>query len=105
MLTSEFVDGVRDEVYKGWTKGAWRRESGDVCIVGAMDRVALRNLTEGGPKAHALAKKEICHTAAEMFPDIFKGSIPGINDYGSTTKDDVLALLDKTAMRLAEAGQ
>jgi len=105
MLTSDFVDSVRDEVYKGWTKGAWRRDSGDVCIVGAMDRVALRNLTEGGPKAHALAKKEICKTAAEMFPDLFVGDIPSLNDNHATTKDDVLALLDKTAMRLAEAGE
>ena len=105
MLTSDFVDSVRDQVYQGWTKCAYRRSNGDVCILGAMDRVALQNLTEGGPKAHALAKKEICKTAAEMFPDIFEGNIPGLNDHCATTKDDVLALLDKTAMRLAEVGE
>lgn len=105
MLTSEFIDQSRDEVYKGWAQGSYRDHLGNVCILGAMDRVALRNISEGGVNAHALAKVEICHTAAEMFPDLFNGRIPGFNDNAATTKDDVLALLDKTAMRLAEAGE
>lgn len=104
MRTSDFVDSVRDEIYKGWAKGSYRDTNGNVCILGAMDRVALQHLPEG-VTAHALAKKEICHTAAEMFPDVFEGNIPGINDHSATTKDDVLALLDKTAMRLAENGE
>ena len=105
MLTSEFVDSARDEIYQGWTQGSYRDDNGDVCILGALDRVALRNLQNGGPNAHARAKKEICKTAAELFPDVFQGSIPALNDMYSTSKDDVLALLDKTAMRLAEAGE
>lgn len=104
MKTSEFIDEVRDSLFAGWTQGSYRRENGDVCILGALDRVALRNLGQDGVRTCAKARKELTKTAAEMFPGEFFGDIPSWNDCHAS-HDDVLNLCDKTAMRLLEAGE
>lgn len=105
MLTSDFIQDTRDEIFQGWAQRSYRQDNGNVCILGAMDRVALRNIQNGGIPAHALAKNTICQVAAELFPDDFSGSIPSFNDRHNTSKDDVLALLDKASLKLAEVGQ
>ncbi|AAN12799.1 hypothetical protein OPTIMUS_144 [Mycobacterium phage Optimus] len=107
MKTSEFVASARDEIYQGWTKNSYRNDQG-VCILGALDRVALHNLhldTEETVKARAKAEAEIKKMAEELFPDIWSGDIPALNDNWSTTKDDVLNLLDKTTIGLEERGE
>lgn len=103
MKTSEFIAEARDEIYMGWTKKAFRNDQG-VCVIGALDRVALRHLVSGGARNRALAQIELKRTAAEMFPDVFHGSIPLFNDNSQTTKDDVLALMDKATIGLEEKG-
>lgn len=104
MQVSTFLDESRDEIYAGWTKNAYRRDSGEVCLIGALDRVAMRHLGDDGVKARAKAQKELCKTAAEMFPEEFWGDIPSWND-GHATKQDVLDLLDKTALKCLERGE
>ncbi|AWH13963.1 hypothetical protein SEA_HALLEY_152 [Mycobacterium phage Halley] len=107
MKTSEFVSQARDEIYQGWTQNSYRTDQG-VCVLGALDRVALHNLHQGPEetvKARAKAQKEIEKMAEELFPDAWNGSIPALNDSFSTTKDDVLNLLDKTTIGLEERGE
>ena len=104
MKTSEFVAQARDEIHGGWVQGSYRNEQG-VCILGALDRIALRNLQAGGVQARAVAQQEIEKMAQELFPDIWRGNIPELNDMFRTTKDDVLNLMDKTIIGLEEHGQ
>ncbi|ASZ74218.1 hypothetical protein SEA_HANNACONDA_144 [Mycobacterium phage Hannaconda] len=107
MKTSEFVASARDEIYQGWTKNSYRNDQG-VCILGALDRVAMHNLhidVEETVKARAKAEAEIKKMAKELFPDVWDGDIPALNDRYDTTKEDVLALLDKTTIGLEEKGE
>lgn len=104
MKTSQMVNEGRDELYQGWTQGDYKNEQG-VCVLGALDRVAMRHLANGGVKARAEAQKEIEKMAAELFPDVWRSSIPGLNDSYRTTKEDMLNLLDKTAISLEEHGR
>ena len=104
MKTSEFIDAARDELHMGWVQRSYS-DGQSVCVIGALDRVALRHLGNGGIIARAQAQQELEKTAAEMFPDIWSGNIPDLNDYYRTTKDDMLALLDKCSLKLDEVGR
>ncbi|WPH57783.1 hypothetical protein [Mycobacterium phage WXIN] len=104
MKTSEFIAEARDELFQGWTQGSYRSAQG-VCVLGALDRVVMRHLTNGGVTARAEAQVEISKMAQELFPDIWQGNIPSLNDYFSTTKDDMLNLLDKSVIGLEEVGR
>lgn len=97
MLTSEFINESRDEINAGWTQRTYRNDDDDCCVLGALDRVAMRHLGNGGIRARALAQKEIKEAAGIMFPDLFTGSITNLNDNHLTTKQDMLDLMDKAS--------
>lgn len=103
MQTSEFVAQARDEISMGWVKGSFRNTQG-VCVMGALDRVAMKNILNGGIQAHTPAQSAIQEQFREMFPDIQKVSIPGFNDSGLMTKQDILNGMDKTIIGLEEKG-
>ena len=104
MKTSEFVSQARDEIHMGgWTQGAYRNTEG-VCVIGALDRVAMRNLQNGGIQAHKPAQAALLEKAREMFPGTIAHSIPGYNDASGRTKQDTLDMFDKTIIGLEERG-
>lgn len=103
MKTSEFIDEARGEIYgNGWVQGDYANDDG-CCILGALDRVAMRHLSDIPVRARA--QEHIEKLAAELFPDAWSGSIPSFNDNGRTSKQDVLDLLDKATINLEEVGE
>lgn len=104
MKVSEFVNEAAQELEQGWVQRDYANDQG-VCVLGALDRVAMRHLAKGSVPIRALAQKEIEQKAKEMFPDVFYGSIPSFNDNHLTVKADVLALMEETAIGLEEVGK
>lgn len=104
MQVSEFINEAAQEIGQGWVQRAYANEQG-VCVLGALDRVAMRHLAKGSVPVRAVAQQAIEQKASEMFPDVFCGSIPSLNDDHLTVKADMLALLEKTAIGLEEIGE
>lgn len=103
MKTSEFIDEARGEIYSnGWVQGDYANVDG-YCILGALDAVAMRHLSDIPVRAQA--QEYIEKLAAELFPDVWSGSIPSFNDNHRTSKQDVLDLLDKVTISLEEVGE
>lgn len=103
MNGSEVVNEARGEIYSnGWVQGDYANDDG-CCILGALDRVAMRHLSD--IPVRAKAQEYIETLAAELFPDVWSGSIPGFNDNHRTSKQDVLDLLDKATINLEEVGE
>lgn len=42
MKASELCDAARGELHKGWVQGAYADHSGNVCAIGALERVAMQ---------------------------------------------------------------
>lgn len=99
MKVSEFLAQARDELFKGWTKGAYQNTQGQVCAIGAIERVALSTMEI---EAAAKAQQAINEKALEVYGmDI----VQSVNDDRSTTKQDVLDLFDKSIIGLEERGE
>jgi len=99
MKVSELLGEARDELDKGWTKGAYSTQQGHVCAVGAIERVALRHLDI---QAAAKAQAEINRLAAEIHNVDY---VQSFNDRYGTSKQDVLNLFDKAIIGLEERGE
>jgi hypothetical protein len=99
MKASELAADARDELFQGWTQSAYVTNEGTVCAIGAVERVAMRNMAfaQAGVVQAALDEK-----AAEIFgkPCL----VQEFNDYMRTTKQDMLDLFDKTVIGLEEKG-
>lgn len=105
MKASELAAEARDEIYMGWTQDEYSNMAGHVCAVGAVERVALRNMAiaQAGIVQAALNEK-----AQEMFGQAFGRNfdrVQSFNDDLHTTRDDVLALFDKVTLELGERGE
>lgn len=106
MKVSEFVAQARDHLSAAWTKGSYRNsQDQSVCAIGALDRVAMENLQQGGVQAHSPAREALLVQAREMFNLPSLNYIPGLNDEMGRTKQDMLDLFDKTVIGLEEHGE
>jgi hypothetical protein len=93
---SETLWAARDIIQRGWCKGALSNIYGDVCLAGAIAQVTggfILNL----PVLAALRETLTGRTDGS-------GSLVHFNDNPNTTKQDVLDLIEKTAIRLEEQG-
>lgn len=100
---SEVLGEARDELYMGWTQGSYRSQ-GNVCAVAAVERVTMRHLQEDSVPAAARAKRALLEKVRELTSDRFN-SIQNFNDFGGTTKEDVLMAMDKAQIGLEEVGE
>lgn len=96
MRDSEILWAARDRVARGWCQNVGRDQLGNVCAVGALgdeiqDRFGVPN--------DVLRWDLIDHLRATL-----GGPIVEFNDKPETTKQDVLNLFEKTALRLEEYG-
>lgn len=105
MKASEHLAAARDEIEKGWTTGTLQDHVGNVCAVGAINRVAneakpqgldafVNTCTAGNSAAAALEK---------VVQELGGHGIMGFND--SSTKQDVLNAFDKAIGQLEERGE
>jgi hypothetical protein len=99
MKVSEFLGEARDELNKGWTQRAYQNGDGEVCAIGAIERVAMRNLDT--IQAAAEAQREIQSKAQEVYGKY----VQAFNDASTTSKQDVLDLFDKAIAGLEERGE
>ncbi len=96
MKDSETLWAARDLIEAGWCKHALRNIHGDVCLAGAVAEVT---------GVYSLKTRVLRHLLETL-----TGSTAGhrylvsFNDHPNTTKQDVLDLFEKTAIRLEESG-
>lgn len=100
MKVSEFIGHARDELFKGWTQGAYRTNKGQVCAVGALERVAMQNLSEVATAGKA---QEAINAKAKEVYGVHR--VQSINDRSTTGQQDMLDLFDKTMIGLEERGE
>lgn len=101
MKPSELSEAAREEIYMGWTKGEYQSYQGNVCAIGAVERVAMQNMAiaEAGIVQDELNKK-----TKEMFGAQFN-RVQEFNDARDTRHEDMLALFDKVTLFLQEQGR
>lgn len=99
MKVSELLGEARDELAMGWTRHAYATTQGHVCAIGAIERVALRNMDIA---AAAKAQQEINRLAQEIYGE---SRVQEFNDRLNTRKQDVLDLFDKCIIGLEERGE
>lgn len=99
MKTSELLGEARDELDKGWAQSAYQTNAGNVCAVGAIERVAMRHQDI---RAAARAQAEVNRLAEEIHGASY---VQHFNDQLGTTKQDVLNLFDKAISGLEERGE
>lgn len=97
------LTAARAEVEKGWRKNGFEDGAGNVCAVGAINRVtfgcaALGIIPRGAPQR--LSRRNVAYDAlrAKVPSDI---SVPEYNDDPATTRQEILNLFDKA---LADLG-
>jgi hypothetical protein len=99
MKVSELLAEARDELASGWVRGAYSRNTGEVCAMGAIERVALRHMDI---QAAAAAQAEINRLTKEVYG---VSQVQSFNDYVASGKQDVLDLFDKAIIGLEEQGK
>ena len=109
-MAASVIERSRDLIDDGWVKGTFYEYTDDggikapktFCILGALE-LASQELFEGA--FHKEAGSEVLDVARFFILDEIAnlgggGSIPGFNDAGSRTHEQVLSVLDKAARRL-----
>jgi hypothetical protein len=108
MNTSEFIALAEAEITKGWRRHFAEDEHGDVCIVGAYQRVWAHHRYSVRQLYQALTLTAA--TIAELGPGWLSDlqdpqtMIAAFNDHLAKDKDDVLAMMGKTRLHCEEAG-
>lgn len=105
----EVEDVLRDArriiAEKGWTQGVYRSPyTGGYCLVGALECAQRRTHLS----VHHTARDLVWDTIWEQYPldpsrDRPYVGMAGWNDMPGRTKDEVLAVLDKTILKLEES--
>ena len=99
MKVSEFLAQARDELFKGWTKNKYQNGQGQVCAIGAIERVAMNTMAieEAGKAQEAINAKALeVHGVSQ---------VQHVNDSMGTSKQDMLDLFDKCINGLEEHGE
>ncbi len=94
MKDSETIWAARDLIEAGWCKHALRNIHGDVCLAGAVAEVT---------GVYSLKTRVLRHLLETLTGSTY-GCLISFNDRPTTTKQDVLDLFSKTAIRLEESG-
>lgn len=94
MNTLDVLIAARAEVEKGWCKKDLEDSVGNVCVVGAIERVTCggRGKRNFAPGWSTLRFTQLWDHMATFVP---QSVVQAFNDDPSTTKADVLALFDR----------
>lgn len=105
MKDSEYLALARDEVEKGWTQRTLQDDMGNVCSVGAINRVAKQAQPQGLDAFVDICTSGTNATAAldHVVRELGSSSIMSFNDRSS--KLDVLNAFDKAIAQLEERGE
>ena len=108
MNTSEFIALAEAEITKGWCRYEAEDEHGNVCMVGAYQRVWEHHQCPGSQRHKALtltaamiAKLRLGDLSDLRGPEMV---IAAFNDHLAKDKDEVLAVMGKTRLHCEEAG-
>lgn len=98
MKASELLAEARDELFQGWVQGSYVTQEGAVCAIGAVERVAMKNMAfaQAGVAQDALNAK-----AQEIYNTAY---VQNVNDTFARGKQDMLDLFDKAIIGLEEVG-
>lgn len=101
MKPSELVAEAHDEMAAGWVAGQYVTIDGEVCGIGALQRVAMRHMAfaEAGVAQQALEAK-----AHELFQATSVQDINDRRDTHGTRKQDMLNMYWKVHLDLDEHG-
>lgn len=111
MKTSEVLERARTEVARGWTKGEYVNEGGNVCALGAVHRACGHRFDQHGyPVTESDGPLSECSIACaalrahlgEFGDFVF---IEDFNDDEGIVQQDVLNLFDKAIGTLQERGE
>jgi hypothetical protein len=115
----EIIVKAIEKVQSGWTQGTYEH-NGRYCGIGAIASVvAKENNVSLGTVLHGVRdfwdevtarSKVMAEVAAEQYGERMTGSMtqdgsphfPEFNDHEDTNKDDVIAIMEKAAVRYAE---
>jgi hypothetical protein len=108
MKTSEFIALAEAEITKGWCRHVAEDKRGNVCMVGAYQRVWAHHRYSGRQlyKALTLTAAMIAELGPGWLPDL-RGPemvVAAFNDQLAKDKDEVLAVMGKTRLHYEEAG-
>ena len=109
MKTSEIIGLAHDYIEEhGWCQNSLQNKEGKVCLEGAVVKVIGGRITKDG-LGFACKDMESHLRVNEAFDAVMEAlggedllSIPAYNDAETTTKQDVLTLLEKTQIQLEE---
>ena len=99
MKTSEFIRTAMKSVERGWCKGTTVDAYANVCMGGAI--INAMNAMGLGFDAYLQARGALEHKVRELGWQF----ITLMNDDPSTTKQDVLDVMEKAALSLEEKGE
>jgi hypothetical protein len=108
MKTSAFIALAEAEITKGWCRHATEDGHGNVCMVGAYQRVCAHGQYSGRQLYEALT------LTAAMIAELGLGQLSDLrgpemvvtafNDHLAKDKDEVLAVMGKTRLHCEDAG-
>jgi hypothetical protein len=107
MKTSEFIELAEAEITKGWCRHAAEDERGNVCMVGAYQRVWAHHRSSGRQlyQAISLTAAMIAKLGLGQLSDVLpERVIDTFNDHRAKDKDEVLAVMGKTRLHCQETG-
>jgi hypothetical protein len=107
MKTSEFVALAEAEITNGWCRHATEDEHGNVCMVGAYQRVWAHHRYSGGQlyRALTLTAVMIAELGLGQLSDLLPERVIGtFNDHRAKDKGEVLAVMGKTRLQCQRVG-
>lgn len=103
MKQSEFIEAAKAHVEAGWCKHVAFGRDNTVCLIGALEKVWMARQSPAAglyqDSFYAL-EAEMCEFTGHRFKHIAT-----FNDDDTTTKQDVIALCEKTIAKLQERGE
>lgn len=99
------IDAKQLLIDKGWTQGSFAKDTNGMPVHHYRDTAVCFCLAGAVRRANDGVSgnfTEVADILADLIPDVYEGEVACFNDDESTTKDDVLAVLDK-AIEVAQS--
>lgn len=96
--TADALDRAAAEVDKGWCRGVSHDSYGNVCAMGAFDRVSVR--TANWLYLYDTARKELLTVLAEQYNTTNPHPVAHYNDILAKSGDEISACMRKAAVNL-----
>ena len=98
MITeSAFIREARGHISNGWAQNKWD-DGESCCVIGALERVAMEHLAEGGTEVYGPAKARVLKNLQLVFAAENTYDIPSLNDRSDAKQEDIEAALFKAEL-------